>query len=140
MCVSGFFVGCMRERTCARASACARRLARQLHILDRIDQGNLSHDALVKLVAALDRDGDGILSRGELMYGLRNHGVRMSEKELILAMYAFDADNDGSVDANEFIIAVTEYTNLVKLKRMADAMKGIGTLKSAPIPDLCVGK
>jgi hypothetical protein len=119
--------------------AALERLARQLHTLDRDGQGKLSHDLLVKLVAALDRDGDGILSRTELMYGLREHGVKMSEEQLVWAMYAFDADNDGNVDANEFIVAMTNYTDLVKLKRMADMMKGIGTLKTAPVPDLCVG-
>jgi Ca2+-binding EF-hand superfamily protein len=122
-----------------QVEAALERLARQLHMLDRDAKGMLSHDALLKLVASLDHDGDGTLARSELIYGLNKHGIRMSDEELINAMYAFDADNDGSVDANEFVIAMIEYTEVLKLKKLADAMKGIGTLKTAPVPDLCVG-
>jgi hypothetical protein len=119
--------------------AALERLARQLHTLDRDKEGKLSHDKLVKLVANLDVDGDGTISCSELMYGLTKHGVRMSEEEFIHAMYVFDADGDGIIDAAEFILAVTEFHQLLKLKKLADAMKGIGTLKAAPAPDLCVG-
>ena len=119
--------------------AALERLARQLHTLDRDKEGKLSHDALVKLVATLDGDGDGTISRSELIYGLTKHGVRMSEEDFIHAMYVFDTDNEGIIDAAEFILAMTEFTQVLKLKKLADAMKGIGTLKAAPVPDLCVG-
>lgn len=69
---------------------------------------------LDKIFKAIDIDGDGSLSRQEMMQGYEEHfGIPISEEQVEDIFSRIDLDRSGTIDYTEFIMAtVNETTNV----------------------------
>jgi Ca2+-binding EF-hand superfamily protein len=63
------------------------------------------------LFAALDREGEGNLYKGEIRAGLKRLGVDLKEAELDKFLTSLDKNGDGVIAADTFHDALVEYTN-----------------------------
>ena len=54
----------------------------------------------------MDDNGNKVLSREELKYGLRDYGIDLSNKQLDAVMSYFDRNGDGTVDIDEFLLGM----------------------------------
>ncbi|CAM9205863.1 unnamed protein product, partial [Ectocarpus fasciculatus] len=62
--------------------------------------------SLGRLLSIMDDSGDKKLSKDELMYGLRDYGINVTPAEMDQVFKAFDRDGNGSVDFDEFLVAI----------------------------------
>ncbi len=61
---------------------------------------------LEKIFQAIDKDGDGNLSKEEILNGYEEHfGVPISEEEVDKMFKEIDMDGNGSIDYTEFVMA-----------------------------------
>lgn len=74
-------------------------------------------------VRELDLDGDGIISKHEMAIGLQKLGVTLDMFELDAVMTAFDIDQSGTVELDEFIDAMTLYRSRLQLDQTSDTEK-----------------
>ena len=58
--------------------------------------------------AQFDMDGDGMISKKELLIGCRSLNVEVSDTELDLIWPMIDGDGDGDVCADEFVKFITD--------------------------------
>ena len=75
---------------------------------------------------AFDTDGDGKVSKEEFRLCMLNFGERFSEEEIEEMIKQADADDDGSIDFNEFVNMIThEHTELqTHSKLVTSAVRG----------------
>lgn len=59
-----------------------------------------------RVLRILDDSGDGRLSRDEMMYGLKDYGVKCSKDEVEDVFTFLDTDKSGSVSFDEFLIGL----------------------------------
>ena len=78
---------------------------------------------LASIFESFDTDGDGTLSRKELVLGLRDFGIRMSKAEAKELMSALDADGDGTIEWEEFAEVIIQAHNAAKAEREAEATR-----------------
>ena len=78
---------------------------------------------LASIFESFDTDGDGTLSRKELVLGLRDFGIRMSKAEAKELMSALDADGDGTIEWEEFAEVIIQAHNAAKAEREAAATR-----------------
>jgi Ca2+-binding EF-hand superfamily protein len=57
-------------------------------------------------MAVMDDSGNKKLSREEFKYGMRDYGLRLSNRELDTVMKTFDTNKDGQVSFDEFLVAL----------------------------------
>ena len=60
--------------------------------------------AMSRVLKIMDDNGNKVLSREELKYGLRDYGIDLSNKQLDAVMSYFDRNGDGTVDIDEFYL------------------------------------
>ena len=60
------------------------------------------HEAVYELLARMDRNGDGQLSRSEITEGLLGMRIALTSSELESVIRAFDRDGKGAIDYLEF--------------------------------------
>lgn len=60
------------------------------------------HD-FVRLLRIMDDNGDGVLTKDELQFGLEDLGVRMNSVEVQEVFAFFDRDHDGAISQAEFL-------------------------------------
>jgi len=61
---------------------------------------------LMRLLKVMDDNGDGVLTKEELKYGLEDLGVRLHDVELDEVFAFFDKDKNGAISQNEFLRGV----------------------------------
>lgn len=63
----------------------------------------------------MDEDGDGELSKQELIDHLTNYGERMSVEEVEVVMKEFDVNGDGNIDYSEFCRMIASFGNAARV-------------------------
>ena len=99
---------------------------------------------LDKIFKAIDIDGDGHLSKEEILLGYEEHfGIPISEEQVDDMFAKIDLDGNGTIDYTEFVMATVNEKKLMTEERlkmafqMFDADKN-GSLSPAEIKDfLC---
>jgi len=97
---------------------------------------------LERIFKAIDLDGDGTLSKEEILQCYEEHfGVPITKKEVDALFAKIDLDNNGSIDYTEFVTATMEESKLVTEKRLRIAFNmfdrnGDGSLSSDEIKDI----
>lgn len=80
----------------------SRRLAKKVGARFRSELES-SRQELMDAFDGFDTDGDGVLSREELVAGLKNAGIRLTKADQKELMAVLDSDGDGTIDYNEFV-------------------------------------
>lgn len=69
---------------------------------------------LEKIFKALDKNGDGHLSKEEILEGYEEHfGVPINEEEVDKMMKNVDMDGNGVIEYTEFVMATMNEKNMV---------------------------
>jgi Ca2+-binding EF-hand superfamily protein len=71
--------------------------------------------AMGRVLKIMDDNGNKVLSREELKYGLRDYGIDLSNKQLDAVMTYFDRNHDGTVDIDEFLLGMAPPMNQRRL-------------------------
>ena len=79
---------------------------------------------LDKIFKAIDIDGDGSLSKEEILHGYEEHfGVPITEEQVDEMFEKIDLDGNGTIDYTEFVMATIEEKNLITNERLKMAFK-----------------
>lgn len=103
-------------------------------------------EELLKTFQALDLNGDGQLSREELIKGFTEVlKVENPEKEVDEIMHQIDKNNNGTLDYSEFVIATINKDTLFTKKRLETLFKlfdkdNSGTISFEEIKEMLGGK
>uniref|UniRef100_K3WZI9 EF-hand domain-containing protein n=1 Tax=Globisporangium ultimum (strain ATCC 200006 / CBS 805.95 / DAOM BR144) TaxID=431595 RepID=K3WZI9_GLOUD len=73
-------------------------------LMERCGQNGLN--SLNQVLRLMDSSGDGKLSTKELKFGLRDIGIELTPSELLHVTIAFDRNEDGKIDLDEFLAAL----------------------------------
>ena len=74
---------------------------------------------LDKIFKEIDIDGDGNLSKEEIMLGYeKQFGVPISEEQVDEMFAKIDLDGNGTIDYTEFVMATMEEQNLITDQRL----------------------
>lgn len=74
---------------------------------------------LEKIFKALDKNGDGHLSKEEILEGYEEHfGVSINEEEVDKMFKNIDIDGNGSIDYTEFVMASMNEKNIVTKEKL----------------------
>jgi calcium-dependent protein kinase len=94
---------------------------------------------LEKIFKAMDRDGNGMLDKEEILAGYEEHfGIPISEETVDAMFKAVDIDGNGSIDYTEFVMATMSEKDLVTNDRLRAAFRlfdkdGSGSISSAEL-------
>jgi len=79
-------------------------------------------EKLMQVFNALDKEGDGKLSKQELMEGCAKlSGENISQEEIDEIMKQIDVDNNGLIDYSEFVMAATTKQNVLSEEKIKEA-------------------
>lgn len=79
---------------------------------------------LDKIFKAIDIDGDGNLSKEEILLGYEEHfGVPITEEQVDEMFEKIDLDGNGTIDYTEFVMATINQNNLVTTERLKMAFR-----------------
>ena len=99
-------------------------------------------ERLAKIFKAIDANGDGKLSKEEIMNGYEEHfGKILDEDELDKLFKSVDIDGSGFIDYSEFIMATMSEKKNVSEEKLMSAFKtfdkdGDGTISHAEIKEV----
>ena len=97
---------------------------------------------LDKIFKSMDIDGDGALSKQEVLLGYEQHfGIPISEEQVNDLFKRVDLDGNGTIDYTEFVMATIDEKNLITNERLKQAFKlfdkdGSGALSPEEIKDV----
>ena len=73
---------------------------------------------------AIDINGDGNLSKEEVLLGYEKHfGIEITEEQVDEMFDRIDLDGNGTIDYTEFVMATISEANLVTNERLKQAFK-----------------
>lgn len=73
---------------------------------------------------SLDKNGDGVLSRQEILEGLKTYMPSyQAELEVNKIMESVDIDQSGSIDYSEFILATMDKKKAISKERLQESFK-----------------
>ena len=79
---------------------------------------------LEKIFRAIDKDGDGNLSKEEILEGYEEHfGVPISEEEVDKMFSEIDIDGNGHIDYTEFVMATMNTQSMLHNDKLEQAFK-----------------
>lgn len=79
---------------------------------------------LEKIFKDLDENGDGMLSKEELLNGYeKSFGVPINEEEVDKMFNAIDTDGSGTIDYTEFVVATVNEKSLITNDKLQAAFK-----------------
>jgi calcium-dependent protein kinase len=87
----------------------------------------------------MDTDGNGTLSRDEVLFGFEEHfGVGITSGQVDQMFLAVDVDNSGEIDYTEFVMATMNEKELITNEKLKAAFKifdtnGNGTIGPSEI-------
>ncbi len=74
---------------------------------------------LDKIFKEIDIDGDGNLSKEEILLGYEKHfGIPISQEQVDELFERIDLDGNGTIDYTEFVMATMEEQNLITDQRL----------------------
>lgn len=62
-----------------------------------------TEEELIEAFKVFDRDGNGLISPGELKHAMNNLGEKMTDEEIEMIIEAGDLDKDGVVNYQDFV-------------------------------------
>jgi calcium-dependent protein kinase len=81
-------------------------------------------EEMEKVFKSLDENGDGMLSKEEVLNGYESHfGVPINEQEVDKLFEAVDTDGSGTIDYTEFVVATMNEKNLLTKDKLENAFK-----------------
>jgi Ca2+-binding EF-hand superfamily protein len=98
---SDFLVDIVAQDRSAVRRSMLEEIRRKRDLRDKVQALDVTGD-LKKIFKGMDTDRDGTISLSELMSGLIDHGVEMSEADVQFLHERMDADGDGEVSIKEF--------------------------------------
>ena len=104
--------------------------------------GNEEKEDLEKIFRALDKNGDGHLSKDEILEGYEEHfGVPINEEDVDKMIKNVDIDGNGCIEYTEFVMATMNEKNMVTNDKLQAAFKmfdkdGSGTITADEIKDV----
>lgn len=97
---------------------------------------------LAKIFKAIDKNGDGKLSKEEILEGYDKFFGKAMDKEDVLRMFdAVDIDKSGFIDYSEFVVAAMNEKQLLTDEKLLSAFKmfdkdGSGFISAAEIKEI----
>lgn len=61
------------------------------------------NEEMIKAFKMFDKDGNGLITKQELLEGLNRLGESMNEKDILELIEAADLDGDGNINFEEFV-------------------------------------
>jgi len=104
--------------------------------------GQEEKDYLEKIFKALDKNGDGHLSKEEILEGYEEHfGVPINEEEVDRMMKNVDLDGNGVIEYTEFVMATMNEKNMISNEKLRAAFNmfdkdGSGTISPDEIKEV----
>lgn len=96
--------------------------------------GKEEKDDLEKIFKALDKNGDGHLSKEEILEGYEEHfGVPINEEEVDRMIKNVDIDGNGCIEYTEFVMATMNEKNMVTNEKLTAAFNMFDKDKSGTI-------
>ena len=97
---------------------------------------------LEKIFKSIDKDGDGHLSKEEILAGYEDHfGIPISDEEVDKMFLNIDVDGNGTIDYTEFVMATMNEKNQNNNDKLMQAFKmfdkdGSGTITKDEIKEV----
>lgn len=104
--------------------------------------GQEEKEYLEKIFKALDKNGDGHLSKEEILEGYEEHfGIPINEEDVDKMMKNVDIDGNGVIEYTEFVMATMNEKNMVSNEKLQQAFKmfdkdGSGTITPDEIKEV----
>lgn len=83
---------------------------------------NKDKDNLLRVFRDIDKKGDGVINKEELIDIFKNHSKSaLSEKDIMKIMEIVDTNGSGQIDFTEFLVAASNEEKMLETKRLEDA-------------------
>lgn len=83
---------------------------------------NRDKDNLMKVFKEMDKDGDGVIQKSELMHVFNNYSAsRLSESEIEKILQLVDTNGSGHIDFTEFLVAASNEEKMLQEQRLQNA-------------------
>jgi calcium-dependent protein kinase len=88
---------------------------------------NKDKEVLLKAFKEIDRDGDGVIERDELMTIYNDSNTTLQAEEVERILQIIDTNGSGRIDFTEFLVAASNEEQLLKKKQLESAFSYLDT-------------